>query len=369
MSAAAHRVDRHAQRCVHVASRFPGVRHQVGQQQLQLGRVGVDGGPCVGQLGHQRHMRRQGRPQHPQAVPARLGEVERRVVAGALSQIREQQATHLGGLAGRQHRLAQRVGGQAGRGDGQLEVVHHHRQLVVEVVGDGAGHARQALHLLSLLELPLELQALLLVPFAIRDVAHDGSAHLGGAVGAGRRGGFQARPELRAIGLSQAHFDDLRHAGGQQTLQVQVVRILIVGREEARHPLIDQGTSRHAEQRCGRQVGFDDQTCVADGDVAHGRHVVQIEVAGTGCLQRRLGAPQLFVLHLELDLVDAQVVQYRRLGRRHGTGLGRVIDGSLERAIDGGLAQAAFRPASQVVLHGFAGATGRSVVAMAYAAP
>ena len=68
-----------------------------------------------------------------------------------------------------------------------------------------------------------------------------------------------------------------------------------------------------------------DQAPPVEVAVAHGGEFVEVEKPRLRGLQRRLGLTQLLVLHLELDLVDLQLVQqslqgFGRLWRLAGLG-------------------------------------------------
>ena len=64
-----------------------------------------------------------------------------------------------------------------------------------------------------------------------------------------------------------------------------------------------------AEQKGRREVCLDDEPLDTERDVAERGEVVEVEVAGPRLVELRLRAPKLLVLHLQLDLVDAKLVQ------------------------------------------------------------
>ena len=80
--------------------------------------------------------------------------------------------------------------------DGQFQVPHHRREVVVEVVGDGPGHTPQSFSLLKLPVLGLEVRFFFLLQLALGDVA-DHRAPYRIAIGVLRRSRLHSRPEGR----------------------------------------------------------------------------------------------------------------------------------------------------------------------------
>ena len=68
-----------------------------------------------------------------------------------------------------------------------------------------------------------------------------------------------------------------------------------------------------------RQVDFRDQALAGQGQVADRGELVEVHVAVARFLQGELGAPQLLVLHLQLDLVHLELVQELLGGLRRRT--------------------------------------------------
>ena len=63
------------------------------------------------------------------------------------------------------------------------------------------------------------------------------------------------------------------------------------------------------QQGGARQVDLRNQSLGGQGQVADGGELVKVHVGGAGFLQGELGAPQLLILHLQLDLVHLEFVQ------------------------------------------------------------
>ena len=68
-----------------------------------------------------------------------------------------------------------------------------------------------------------------------------------------------------------------------------------------------QLASLDAEELRGRQVALPDDTLSVERQIAHGGEVVELDVAVPRMGEVRLHAPKLFVLDLQLDLVDLQL--------------------------------------------------------------
>ena len=82
--------------------------------------------------------------------------------------------------------------------------------------------------------------------------------------------------------------------------------------------LLYERSTRHPEQvGCG-QIGLPDQALLAQRAVANRRHVIKIEITRSRTVELGHCFSQFLVLHLKLNLVYLQIVQYlhglRRLG-------------------------------------------------------
>ena len=81
----------------------------------------------------------------------------------------------------------------------------------------------------------------------------------------------------------------------------------------------DQARALDTQQRGAGQVDLGDAVGAIECDIADRCEIVQLGVAVARVFERLLGLAQLTVLHLELNLVDVQLVeQVLRLGRRLG---------------------------------------------------
>jgi hypothetical protein len=123
------------------------------RQLLNLLRVRQDDGPGPGHVRLEHNRLRIRGAEHRQVASADLGEVQTHRRTRRLTEVRQHLGTQLRRPARGQHRVAQErrrtyVVGQAV--GGELQVRHYGPEQVVELVGDGAGHACQAVRLLEL---------------------------------------------------------------------------------------------------------------------------------------------------------------------------------------------------------------------------
>jgi hypothetical protein len=89
-----------------------------------------------------------------------------------------------------------------------------------------------------------------------------------------------------------------------------VIEDVLVGRQdEGREGGAHEGGALHAEEARRREVGLEHDVPVAERDVADGGEVEELDVGGSRGGELLLGPAQLLVLHLELDLVHAQLVE------------------------------------------------------------
>ena len=93
-------------------------------------------------------------------------------------------------------------------GDGQFQVSHHRREMVVEMVGDGSGHASQSFSLLKLTVLDLEFHPVRLLQLAFRDVAHHRPEY-GSPFGLLRGNCLYPNPERRGVLIQYPHLPHL----------------------------------------------------------------------------------------------------------------------------------------------------------------
>ena len=167
-------------------------------------------------------------------------------------------------------------------------------------------HAGRALRQRA--ELPFGLGHCLLASPTLADVADyraaSGSSHV-----VPRQRRLQTGPEGTGGGPQHAQLGDLRLAGPEQLLAMQVVDILVLVEEETGYGLVHQSAPGHSQQVGDRQVGLLDQAGLGDRAVPDRGEVVEIEIALPRGVQFRLDGAQLLVLHLQLDLVHPQLVE------------------------------------------------------------
>ena len=95
----------------------------------------------------------------------------------------------------------------------------------------------------------------------------------------------------------------------QEPFAEQVVDVLVARDDEAEQGPVDHLAAFHAQQVGGSEVSFQDQSCFIEGQIAHRRELVEVEVPGARGGDFLLRPAQLLVLHLELDLVHLQLVE------------------------------------------------------------
>jgi hypothetical protein len=77
----------------------------------------------------------------------------------------------------------------------------------------------------------------------------------------------------------------------------------VLGRNEPPKKLFHQVASLHAQKRSSHQVDLLDQSLSIESEKTDGRKVVVIGVLCQSIFRLQLGVPQLFILHLHLNLV------------------------------------------------------------------
>ena len=94
----------------------------------------------------------------------------------SFSGVGEHLAGEVGGAAGGRFDVFEVVPGGGDRGkvvEGEVGMTENGGKYVIEVMGDAAGEDAEALELLGLLDLALEVEALFFVPFPFGDVGGD----------------------------------------------------------------------------------------------------------------------------------------------------------------------------------------------------
>ena len=123
-----------------------------------------------------------------------------------------------------------------------------------------------------------------------------------------RKRGRHVDPEIATIALGHLQFKGLRLAIGEHALVVQVIRVLVGLDDEAGDALARQRAAGQAQQLGGGEVCLLNQAVFIDRAIRHRGEVIQVEIALARCIQIKLGAAQLFVLHLQFNLVHLQLM-------------------------------------------------------------
>jgi len=156
----------------------------------------------------------------------------------------------------------------------------------------------------------------LLAAFACVDVDQDEAIGWRITCRRGGKAGLQPNPDRTRLGAPQAQLAGLWLVGGPKLVAEVVMDVLIVGDDELSQGCVDQGVTRGAEELGGGEVDLLDQPRLAQGQIPDRSQIVEVEVARSRTLQRCLGAAQLIVLQLQLDLMHTQFVDqsFGRLG-------------------------------------------------------
>ena len=126
----------------------------------------------------------------------------------------------------------------------------------------------------------------------------------------------------------------------QEALPAPVVEVLTFLGDKCGQAPSDQRAAPQVEECGGGEVRFEDQALLAERAIADRGQIVEVEIPRPGGVQLRLRPPQLLVLHLEFDLVHAQLVERGAQGfRRQGIEI-------LRRAVEG-FPEELFRPLAE----------------------
>ena len=129
------------------------------------------------------------------------------------------------------------------------------------------------------------------------------------ALNAHALGDLQLGPKEAGVRLQEAQLAGLRFGATGQLAMVQVVNVLVLRTDELRERLLDQHAPVPPEQGTGGQVDIENEAGCVQNAIAHRSEFKQVFVARSGGLQLRLHLAQLFVLHLQLDLMHTQFKQ------------------------------------------------------------
>ena len=151
--------------------------------------------------------------------------------------------------------------------------------------------------------------------FAARDIGDD-DTQVGRLVGIEPGGGVQLGPEPapRVLFSRQAQRAGGRGGAGVAEEEEGGGAVRWFRANEAGEGLLDQFAPTAAEQRREGEIGFQDQTLGVDGAIADRREIIEVEVTLLRPREFRLGAEQFFVLHLQLELMDAHLMEHAPQG-------------------------------------------------------
>lgn len=163
-----HGVDSYLKVSLASLEGLPGVCDEIGEQLMDLVGICFDGWAWGWDLDFETGVGGQARLEHGKMGLADIGEVAGNRLAMSLADVGQHQPAHIGGLERRTECGGQELGcGPVRRGifHDQFQAGGDRLQLVIEMMSDGSGHARQTLGLLELAVLNLELVASLFSPF------------------------------------------------------------------------------------------------------------------------------------------------------------------------------------------------------------
>lgn len=88
--------------------------------------------------------------------------------------------------------------------------------------------------------------------------------------------------------------------------------------DKACETAVNQLLALRSQQCDTGEIDFRDQPLARQGEVTDRGELVEIHIAVAGLFQRGIGAPQLFILHFQFDLMHLELVQQflGRAGRR-----------------------------------------------------
>jgi hypothetical protein len=160
-------------------------------------------------------------------------------------------------------------------------------------------------------ELRLAGQERLLGAPSLRDVGED-DAHQRRRTIVGLALAGQVGVEDRLVVALERQVAFLLGPTPQQAREKEMPAVGVGALDEACEGETMEVRSIHPEKRCGGQVRSRDEASSVGGEVTDRGEIVQLDVARVGLFQGNLGASQLLVLHLQLDLVNLKFVQQPR---------------------------------------------------------
>jgi hypothetical protein len=118
------------------------------------------------------------------------------------------------------------------------------------------------------------------------------------------------------------------YLGHLAAVQVEAIGVRLAHEDGER--AADQRPPLPPDQRGRGVVCLEDPPLLAEGEVTHGREVVELEVALTHLLQLELGPLELVAARLELELADVQLVHQALQVRRRQSSIRTSAEGSLD---------------------------------------
>ena len=122
-------------------------------------------------------------------------------------------------------------------------------------------------------------------------------------------GRCHGHPDGAAIAFDQLQLAGARCARGHDLVAVSVVTVLVGAVDKPADRLVDDMNPTQAQQGGNGQIGLCDRALFTDGAVTHRGQVIEIKITRPGLVQPDLRGLQLFVLHLQFNLMDLQLMQ------------------------------------------------------------
>ncbi len=149
---------------------------------------------------------------------------------------------------------------------------------------------------------------LLLGEFTLADVGQGDAAARCAGLFTGGRESAQQRPEPVTARPYHLQLDGTGLATVERPLAAEVIEILVLGGDELRQRALRQRHPWGSQQLGGGEVRLLDHPLVED-EITHRHQLEQLPIARQRGLNLLLRPAQLLVLHLQLDLIDTQLVE------------------------------------------------------------
>ena len=133
------------------------------------------------------------------------------------------------------------------------------------------------------------------------------------------RQALQMNPARKALLVPEQHLTGLPPAARQDLLPMPMERGLMTRCHHSRERLSDQRPPVDAEQGPGPQIGLLNRALSIQREVAGRGKIVEIHITIARRFECQLSPAQLLVLHLQLDLMDLQLLhELLHVLDRHG---------------------------------------------------